>query len=70
MTECSQPSIGWALIRICWSCLWLTVLQYITNAELLAGKGIAMPPLHQVSTMFKKAPKAKATGKALPLPLG
>ena len=33
-------------------------------AELLSGKGIDMPPLHQVSATFKKAPKAKATGAA------
>ena len=35
-------------------------LQILTVADLLAGKGIDMPPLRQVSTTFKKAPKAKA----------
>lgn len=34
-------------------------LQILTVAELLAGKGIDMPPLRQVSTTFKKAPKAE-----------
>ena len=33
-------------------------LQILTVAELLAGKGIDMPPLHQVNSTFKKAPKA------------
>ena len=34
-------------------------LQILTVAELLEGKGIDMPPLQQVSTTFKKAPKVK-----------
>ena len=34
-------------------------LQILTVAELLAGKGIDMPPIRQVSTTFKKAPRAK-----------
>jgi hypothetical protein len=34
-------------------------LQILTVAELLTGKGINMPPIRQVSTTFKKAPKAK-----------
>lgn len=34
-------------------------LQVLTVADLLAGKGIDMPPIRQVSTTFKKAPKAK-----------
>ena len=34
-------------------------LQILTVGELLAGKRIDMPPLHQVSVTFKKAPKAK-----------
>lgn len=34
-------------------------LQILTIAELLAGKGVAMPPLHEVSKTFKKAPKAQ-----------
>jgi len=34
-------------------------LQVLTVAELLAGKGIAMPPIRQVSRTFKKAPRAK-----------
>jgi DNA modification methylase len=33
-------------------------LQILTIQELLEGKGIAMPPISQVSTTFKKAPKA------------
>jgi len=31
----------------------------LTVAELLEGKGIDMPPVRQVSTTFKKAPKVK-----------
>jgi hypothetical protein len=43
-------------------------LQVLTVAELLEGKGIDMPPIRQVSTTFKKAPKAKDTqGVQLPL---
>jgi site-specific DNA-methyltransferase (adenine-specific) len=43
-------------------------LQILTVAELLEGKGIDMPPLRQVSTTFKKAPRAKDTqGVQLPL---
>jgi len=34
-------------------------LQILTVAELLMGKGIDMPPIRQVSTTFKKAPKAQ-----------
>ena len=34
-------------------------LQILTVAELLAGKGIDMPPLRQVNATFKKAPRAK-----------
>jgi len=34
-------------------------LQILTVAELLAGKGIDMPPLGQVNVTFKKAPKAQ-----------
>ena len=34
-------------------------LQILTIAELLAGKGIEMPPLKQVAVTFKRAPKAK-----------
>ena len=34
-------------------------LQILTVAELLAGKGIDMPPIRQVSTTFKKSPKAQ-----------
>ncbi|MHB1134260.1 MAG: DNA methyltransferase [Chloroflexota bacterium] len=45
-------------------------LQIITVEELLTGKRIEMPPLGQVSVTFKKAPKAKATGETLPLPMG
>jgi len=35
-------------------------LQILTTEELLAGKGVAMPPLDQVNKTFKKAPKATA----------
>jgi DNA modification methylase len=43
-------------------------LQVLTVAELLEGKGIGMPPRQQVSTTFKKAPRAKDTqGVQLPL---
>ncbi len=45
-------------------------LQILTVADLLAGKGIDMPPLGQVSVTFKKAPKAKATAETVPLPFG
>jgi hypothetical protein len=34
-------------------------IQILTVAELLEGRGIAMPPIRQVSATFKKAPKAK-----------
>ena len=37
-------------------------LQILTVAELLAGQGIDMPPLRQVNSTFKKAPKAKGEG--------
>jgi site-specific DNA-methyltransferase (adenine-specific) len=37
-------------------------LQILTIAELLAGKGIDMPPIRQVSATFKKAPRAKKHG--------
>ncbi len=46
-------------------------LQILTIAELLAGKGIDMPPLRQVSATFKKPPKAKAEETVtLPMSLG
>jgi len=38
-------------------------LQILTIPELLAGKGINMPPLRDVNTTFKKAPKAKTRRK-------
>jgi len=38
-------------------------LQILTIAELVAGKGIDMPPLRDVNTTFKKAPKAKTRRK-------
>jgi site-specific DNA-methyltransferase (adenine-specific) len=45
-------------------------LQILTVAELLEGKGIDMPPLWQVSTTFKKAPKARRKrGHNLLLPM-
>ena len=34
-------------------------LQILTVAELLAGKGIEMPPIRQVNKTFKKAPRVK-----------
>ncbi len=45
-------------------------LQILTTAELLAGARIDMPPLRQVGTTFKRAPRAGdrgATNMALPL---
>ena len=46
-------------------------LQILTVADLLAGKGIDMPPLGQVSSTFRRAPKAKAsTTQTMTLPLG
>ena len=41
-------------------------LQILTVAELLAGQGVDMPPVRQVSKTFKKAPRAKGkeTGNA------
>ncbi|MDP2896504.1 MAG: DNA methyltransferase [bacterium] len=46
-------------------------LQILTVAELLAGKGIAMPPIRHVSKTFKKAPRAKGEkAQAAPLPFG
>ena len=47
-------------------------LQILTIAELLAGKGIDMPPIRQVNATFKKAAKAEAEkkGEQKPLPLG
>jgi hypothetical protein len=46
-------------------------LQILTIADLLAGKGIDMPPLRQVSATFKKAPKAKCKrAQTLPMSLG
>ena len=38
-------------------------LQILTIADLLSGKCIDMPPIHQVNATFKKAPKAKDNGK-------
>jgi len=34
-------------------------LQIITVAELLDGRQVEMPPIRQVSTTFRKAPKAR-----------
>ena len=34
-------------------------LQILTIPDLLAGNGIEMPPLRQVSATFKKAPRLK-----------
>ena len=45
-------------------------LQILTVEHLLAGRGIDMPPLRQVSTTFKKAPKAKGDeAQTIALPL-
>ncbi|MDO8530773.1 MAG: DNA methyltransferase [Dehalococcoidia bacterium] len=45
-------------------------IQIITVEELLNGKSIDMPPQQQVSTTFKKAPRAKGPkGKNLAMPL-
>ncbi len=45
-------------------------LQILTVADLLARKGIDMPPLGQVSLTFKKAPKAKGEqAKTMTMPL-
>ncbi|MFC1799449.1 DNA methyltransferase [Candidatus Eisenbacteria bacterium] len=38
-------------------------IQLLTVADLLAGKQIEMPPIRQVGSTFKKAPKAKTKGK-------
>jgi len=43
-------------------------LQILTVADLLAGRGIDMPPLGQVSATFKKAPKARGD-KAQTMPM-
>jgi len=40
-------------------------LQILTVGELLEGKGIDMPPLRQVSTTFKKAPRARREEQAV-----
>jgi site-specific DNA-methyltransferase (adenine-specific) len=46
-------------------------LQILTVAELLAGKGIDMPPLRQVNATFKKAPRAKrGSAQTMSMPLG
>jgi site-specific DNA-methyltransferase (adenine-specific) len=39
-------------------------LQIITVSELLEGKGIDMPPIRQVSTTFRKAPRSRRQDKA------
>jgi len=45
-------------------------LQILTVTDLLAGKGIDMPPLGQVSATFKKAPKARGEGvQTMPMAL-
>ena len=46
-------------------------LQLLTIEELLAGKGIHMPPRKYVDRTFKRAPKAKRKGPDAPtLPFG
>jgi len=45
-------------------------LQLLTVAELLAGKGIEMPPIRQVGATFKKAPKvSEKQGEQQEMPL-
>lgn len=44
-------------------------LQIITVADLLDGRGIDMPPIRQVSTTFKRAPRAKVVGEEQMMPL-
>jgi DNA modification methylase len=46
-------------------------LQILTVAQLLDGRGIAMPSISQVGATFKKAPKAKSgQGETMAMPLG
>jgi DNA modification methylase len=46
-------------------------LQILTVAQLLDGRGIAMPSINQLSSTFKRAPKAKSKqGETLAMPLG
>ena len=46
-------------------------LQVLTVAELLAGKGIDMPPIRQVNVTYKQAPRAGGKkGQQGALPLG
>ncbi len=44
-------------------------LQLLTVNELLSGKGIDMPPLHQVSQTFKKAPRMMRDVEQTALPM-
>jgi len=39
-------------------------LQILTVAELLDGRGIDMPPLRQVSTTFRRAPRARGRSES------
>jgi hypothetical protein len=45
-------------------------MQILTISELLQGRGIDMPPIRQVSTTFKKAPKAKSKDEVEAVQLG
>jgi DNA modification methylase len=45
-------------------------IQILTIADLLAGKKIDMPPLRQVSTTFKKAPRANLNDAGHTLDMG
>ena len=38
-------------------------LQLLTVRELLEGKSIDMPPVHQVNVTYKRAPRQKPKGK-------
>jgi hypothetical protein len=42
-------------------------VQVVTVGELLEGKRIDTPPLHQADRTFKKAPRAEANHEALVL---
>lgn len=46
-------------------------VQILTVTDLLDGKGIDMPPLQQVSSTFRRAPRARTdTARTMALPLG
>jgi DNA modification methylase len=54
-----------------WDGVAYSKLQILTVAQLLDGRGIAMPSISQVGVTFKKAPKAKTgQGETMAMPLG